>query len=175
MTGTNIWMIPSNKYWDHFLEPLKWLKMPACWVFICLKIFLSVKSLFCGVFIYLTCIVTHQTKPMSMGIHHIKGFGDMLIYKTYTRCLKSYTNFWTPCRMNPILLWFWIESLMIKYTVRCLTMTYDQWYRAQKKSLYMVWWILFRCCLPILPQLACSILQTTYKDFFQALYIFSTV
>ena len=53
--------------------------------------------LFCWVIIYLTCIVIHHTKPMSVGIHHAKGFWDMLIYKTYTRCLKSYTNFWTPC------------------------------------------------------------------------------
>ena len=44
---------------------------------------------------------------MSMGIHHAKGFWDMLIYKTYTRCLKSYTNFWTPCstiRINHVII-----------------------------------------------------------------------
>ena len=63
------------------------------------KIFLSVMPLFCWVIIYLTCIVIHHTQPMSVGIHHAKGFWDMLIYKTYTRCLKSYTNFWTPCSL----------------------------------------------------------------------------
>ena len=63
--------------------------------------------LFCWVIIYLTCIVIHHTKPMSVGIHHAKGFWDMLIYKTYTRCLKSYTNFWTPCstiRINHVII-----------------------------------------------------------------------
>ena len=73
---------------------------PRCWILACLfcfKIFLSVKPLFCGVIIYLTCIVIHQTKPTSMGIHHVKGFEDTLTYKTYTRCLKCGTNFWTPC------------------------------------------------------------------------------
>ena len=97
MTGTNIWMIPSSKYWYYLFEPLKWLKMPTCRVFFCFKIFLSVKPLFCWVIIYLTCIDMHQTKPTSMGIHHVKGFWDTLTYKTYTRCLKCGTNFWTPC------------------------------------------------------------------------------
>ena len=72
-----------------------------CWIFhcfFCFKIFLSVKPLFCGVIIYLACIVIHQTKPTSMGIHDIKGFWDTLTYKTYTGCLKCGTNFWTPCR-----------------------------------------------------------------------------
>ena len=100
MTETNIWMIPSNKYWYYLFEPLKWLKMPTCRVFFCFKIFLSVKPLFCWVIIYLTCIDMHQTKPTSMGIHHVKGFWDTLTYKTYTRCLKCGTNFWTPCSWN---------------------------------------------------------------------------
>ena len=97
MTETNIWMIPSSKYWDHLSEPLKWLKMPTCWVLFCFRIFLSVKPLFCGVIIYLTCIVIQQTKPTSMGIHHVKGFWDTLTYKTYTSYLKIGMNFWTPC------------------------------------------------------------------------------
>ena len=106
----------SNVSFCHFSEWSNWIvslkSSPCFWMlelkkaelrclilhcFFCFKIFLSVKPLFCGVIIYLTCIVIHQTKPKSMGIHHAKEFLDTLTYKTYTKCLKSHTNFWTPC------------------------------------------------------------------------------
>ena len=55
--------------------------------------------------------------------------------------------------------WLMNELLLIRYT-------------EPKKSL-CTWFGEFCscCCLPLLPQLACSILPTKYKDFFWALYI----
>ena len=105
MTETNIWMIPSSKYWDHLLEPFKWFKMHTCWVFLCFKIFLSVKPFFCGVIIYLTCIVIHQTKPKSIGIHHANRFWDTLTYLA--------GGIWKTWKCKPCKYFFGIDCILL--------------------------------------------------------------
>ena len=60
----------------------------------------------------------------------------------------------------------------LQMELRQLNLLKPNKYRAQKSLCKWLGEFCSCCCLPLLPQLACSILPTMYKDFFQALYYY---
>ena len=47
--------------------------------------------------------VIHETKPVSMRIHYVKGFHDPSTYAREKWGVKISTNFWTPCSFGQIM------------------------------------------------------------------------